>query len=194
MKWSVFLFVMVVLSTVVSAEGVLVASKSPIVESSGLYLAMGNGLVGQGDLLRATQVYEKGLLLGEDAFILNNLGVISIQQGKVAVAKGFFERSVLANPLYELPRMSLAILYHQEKEYVAAMFELEFLIEKNPSNPSYHYDLAINIADRFREEHVGNLDDAILQFKEADRQSPGFMKSRENIAALENVKKVMGIV
>ncbi|MFH1073054.1 MAG: tetratricopeptide repeat protein [Nanoarchaeota archaeon] len=113
------------------------------------------------------------------------------QEGKLAQAEEYLLRAVKADQYYERARNNLAVLYHEEKRYDEAIRQLIVLKKIDPNNPSYHYDLGIDLADLFREQGVGDLDDAIKEFEEADRLSPGYAKSLENIEALKNVKKAM---
>jgi tetratricopeptide (TPR) repeat protein len=170
----------------------IVAKDRAVIESADLYLAMGNQFYERGNTETAMHLYERGIgYEPENEFVLNNMGYYYHQQGEDVKAEEYLLRAVKADQYYERARMNLAVLYHDEKRYDEAVQQLIVLKKIDPNNPSYHYDLGINLAGLFREQGVGNLDDAIAEFVEADRLSPGYAKSVENIEALKNVKKAM---
>jgi tetratricopeptide (TPR) repeat protein len=89
-------------------------------------------------------------------------------------------------------RNNLAVLYYRSGEYNKAIAHLRALIALSPENPSYHYDLAINLVDRFRntdEKSMADLDEALLQYEKANELSQGYLHSVENIAVLKKVLK-----
>jgi len=87
-------------------------------------------------------------------------------------------------------RNNLAIIYHDQGEYTKALNQLRALINLKPENPSYHYDLAINLVDRFRntaEQNQADLEEALAEFEKANTLQPGYSHSRENIDVLKRI-------
>lgn len=87
-------------------------------------------------------------------------------------------------------RNNLAVLYYKQGEYLKAIQHLEFLTEHYPDNPSYHYDLAINLVDRFRnseEQSVQDLLDALAEYNRVVELEPGYSHANENIEVLKQI-------
>jgi tetratricopeptide (TPR) repeat protein len=89
-------------------------------------------------------------------------------------------------------RNNLAVIYYKQGKYTEAISQLRVLIQSEPDNPSYHYDLAVNLVDKFRnsqEQILADLEEALAEYEKADSLEPGYASARENIEVL---KKVMG--
>ncbi|MFH1916522.1 MAG: tetratricopeptide repeat protein [Nanoarchaeota archaeon] len=199
-KRSIFIIgiVFIILFSVFAFAGsqVILYSKEKIDTASGdLYLSLGNTFYKQGNTEEAVKWYLKGLEYEPDnEFVLNNVGFYYIEKGNYAQAEAYLQRAVAKDQYYETARNNLAVLYNKEKRYDEAIQQLLVLTKIDPNNPSYQYDLGINLADLFREENIGNLDDAIIRFQTAIELSPGYAHAEENIKALNEVKVAMGIV
>jgi tetratricopeptide (TPR) repeat protein len=88
---------------------------------------------------------------------------------------------------------NLAVLYYREGKYSEAISNLIILTESEPANPSYHYDLAVNLVDRFRNTDEKSLDDlyeALAEYERAEQLLPGYSYAAENIAVLEGILKI----
>jgi len=89
-------------------------------------------------------------------------------------------------------RNNLAVIYYKQGKYPEAINQLSTLIQLEPNNPSYNYDLAVNLVDKFRnsqEQSLADLEEALAEYEKADSLEPGYASARENIEVL---KRVMG--
>lgn len=87
-------------------------------------------------------------------------------------------------------RNNLAVIYYKQGKYSEAISQLRILIQSEPDKPGYHYDLAINLVDRFRnskEQSLADLEEALSEYEITDRLSPGYSHTRENIEVLKRV-------
>lgn len=87
-------------------------------------------------------------------------------------------------------RNNLAVIYFKQGKYSEAIAQLRILIQLEPDNPSYHYDLAVNLVDRFRnskEQSLADLQEALLEYERTDSLSPGYSHARENIEVLRRI-------
>lgn len=81
--------------------------------------------------------YEKGFEEFQKAYdistynhiINNNLGVCLLRNGKIEESKKYFEESIRINPVYDEPKLNLAVIYFNEKNYKKA---LEYTKSANP--------------------------------------------------------------
>ena len=90
-------------------------------------------------------------------------------------------------------RNNLAVLYYNQGKYTDAIRNLRVLVSSEPENPSFHYDLAVNLVDRFRntdEKSIDDLFEALREYELVNGLSPGYENSVNNIAALKEVLKV----
>jgi tetratricopeptide (TPR) repeat protein len=90
-------------------------------------------------------------------------------------------------------RNNLAIIYYKQGKYSEAVNQLRALIQSEPENPSYHYDLAVNLVDNFRnskEQSLQDLEEALAEYEKANNLQPGYSHAAENIEVL---KRVMGL-
>ncbi|MBU0666376.1 MAG: tetratricopeptide repeat protein [Nanoarchaeota archaeon] len=155
------------------------------------YNSLGNYLLNKGNFEKALKAYKIALLLSpSDEQILNNIGVYYWMIGNEEEAKNYFSQASEKNLEYENARSNLAYLYNKDGNYADAKSELRFLVEKNSNNPSYNYDLAINIAMDYRYNKEGDLKEAIKYFEKANELSQGYEKAKENIDVLKNVLSI----
>jgi tetratricopeptide (TPR) repeat protein len=185
-----FLFIM--MGSLVHAKVIIASEQQQALVDVDSYITIGNALMQQGDFAAARSVYLQGLSFGEDARLLNNLGTLEATVGNAELAEDYYLRSIAADPAHQPSRMGLSVIYHSQSKYDEAIARLQELTALDSQNPSYWYDLGINIANRFRYTGEGNLDDAIAAFVTADQLSPGYMYALENIAVLERVQHEMG--
>lgn len=160
---------------------------------SNFYLSMGNYLYNGGYKESAYKIYQIGLTIDpNNANLLNSIGMYYESEGERKLAEEYFLKALNKDENNLFARNNLAIIYHDDKKYNEAIEQLKALIELNNDNPSYHYDLAINLADNFRNNNIGNLDDAISEFERAESLSPDYMNAKENIEVLTKIKNLMG--
>jgi tetratricopeptide (TPR) repeat protein len=87
-------------------------------------------------------------------------------------------------------RNNLAVIYYKQGKYSEAINQLQTLIQLEPDNPSYHYDLAINLVDRFRnskEQSLADLENALVEYEKVDALQPGYSHARDNIEVLKRI-------
>jgi Flp pilus assembly protein TadD len=87
-------------------------------------------------------------------------------------------------------RNNLAVIYYKQGKYSEAINQLSTLIQLEPNNPSYHYDLAVNLVDKFRnsqEQSLAYLEEALVEYERADSLQPGYANAKENIEVLKRV-------
>lgn len=156
--------------------------------SSDFYHSLGNKIYEKGDQENAVKLWlvavEKDPM---NEGPLSNLGVYYAEQKDFDLAEDYLQRSLRIDPYNEIARMNLALIYNYQGLHDEAIQQLLVLLKIDESNPSYHYDLAINMADLYRKQGIGDLNDAIAEFRKADELKPGFAKAKENIKALKEV-------
>ena len=87
-------------------------------------------------------------------------------------------------------RNNLAVIYNKQGKYTQAIYHLRELIITEPANPGYHYDLAINLVDRFRntaEPDIKDLQQALAEYEKTNELEPGYAHVQENIDVLQRV-------
>jgi tetratricopeptide (TPR) repeat protein len=127
----------------------------------------------------------------KDPAFYKSLGNELVRQGKPG-AEVAYERSLALKEDLNL-RNNLAVIYYRNGKYDDAIKNLEVLIADDPQDPSHHYDLAVNLVDKFRNTENRSLDDlytALSEYQNAEQLSPGFANAENNIAALKNVLKI----
>lgn len=107
-----------------------------------------------------------------------------------------YTRAIVAYETYLLlaedmdVRNNLAVLYYRQARYTEAISQLRVLINSEPENPSYHYDLAVNLVDKFRntlDQEFEYLSEALEEYETADELSPGYENAKENADVLREV-------
>ncbi len=139
------------------------------------------GLAAASGVLIAAQTKQAGY---------NDAAYYAYTAGDKAAAEHLYLLAIKEDPSYRLARYNLATLYFQESRYDDAIGQLETLVQQDPSNAAYHYDLAVNLVENIRQNGKGldQFDRALSEYKEADALSPGFSHVTENIAVLERIK------
>ncbi len=120
------------------------------------------------------------------------LGDEYVKQGKNLKATVAYEQSLVFGYNEEV-ESNLAVLYHNEGFYSDAITHLSSLAWTSPENPSYHYDLAVNLVDKFRNTEDKSLDDlyeALAEYGKAEQLEPGYAYAKENIAVLKGILKI----
>jgi len=125
----------------------------------------------------------------------NDAAYYANQEGKNGAAERLYLLALDENPAYETARYNLATLYFQQGKFDEAIAQLEILVRQDPSNPGYHYDLAVNLIENIRQNGKGleQFDRAIGEYQTAESLSPGFAYAAENLAALAKIKAEFGI-
>jgi tetratricopeptide (TPR) repeat protein len=158
-----------------------------------LYSSLGNFLFKEGMTGNAIAAYEKSIELdGDDPMVLNNLGV-SYLESDVKKAESYFREALRHDPMYVMARKNLAVLQSNQGKYRDAIANYRELIDSNPDNVEYLYDLAVNLGNQFYHESrdVSDLDEALRLYKKVNELSPGFMHTQENIKVLNEVKALI---
>ena len=119
------------------------------------------------------------------------LGNYFAEQGEYEKAITAYESCLLLGEDKDA-RNNLAVLYHKQGRYSEAINQLRRLIIIQPDNPSYHYDLAVNLVDRFRrteEKNIADLEEALAEYERAEALEPGYAYAAQNIEVLRKVMK-----
>ncbi|MBN2458750.1 tetratricopeptide repeat protein [Candidatus Woesearchaeota archaeon] len=127
-----------------------------------------------------------------DVEFYRSLGNHFAEQGNYDEAIGAYESGLLLGEDENLLN-NLAVLYNGQGKYDEAVAKLRRLILIDENNPSYHYDLAVNLVDKFRNSNEQSLDDLLEALKEyelVEQLSPGYSHAAENIAVLKEVLQI----
>ena len=98
-----------------------------------------------------------------------------------------YEKAVALNPEYKEALSNLAVSYNKVGEHDKAAAALRKLVELDPANANFHYDLAVEVVLTIKEDNDGTIaevEEAITHFEAAD----GLANAEENIAFLENLR------
>lgn len=127
-----------------------------------------------------------------DPLFYKALGNELAKKGETDKAAIAYEQSLALAEDLEV-RNNLAVIYYGEARYPEAITQLRALAAAEPGNPSYHYDLAVNLVDKFRNTDDKSLDDlyeALAEYEKASQLSPGFSNSGQNIEVLRRVLRI----
>ncbi len=143
-----------------------------------------------------------GFVIGENIILKTNnpdfkkdpefykaLGNYYVQQKEIEKARLTYESCLLLGEDDEV-KNNLALIYHEQGKYSEAINQLRALIITAPDNPSYHYDLAVNLVDKFRnteDKNINDLLEALVEYEKADQLEPGYMYAKENIEVIQRV-------
>jgi len=125
----------------------------------------------------------------KDPEFYKELGNYFVKSGELDKAAVAYESCLLLGDDKDV-RNNLAIIYHSQGKYSEAISQLRILIQSDSNNPSYHYDLAINLVDQFRnieDKNIQELEEALSDYEKADALQPGYMHARENIDVLKRI-------
>ena len=95
---------------------------------------------------------------------------------------GGIPKTVATNPDFSLD------LFAIEK---AMSSNTRAVLINNPNNPTYHYDLAVCLVDRYRytDGNLIDLEEAIIEYEKAEQLEPGYEFASENVAVLKDIYK-----
>ena len=124
-----------------------------------------------------------------DPEFYNSLGNYFVQHEEIGKAINAYETGLTFGENAET-RNNLAVIYYRQGEYDEAIANLRILIKDYPDNPSYHYDLAVNLVDKFRsssEQSIADLEEALAEYQLAEELQPGYANAQGNIEVLKQV-------
>lgn len=127
----------------------------------------------------------------QDPEFYKALGNHFTEQGEYENAAVAYETCLLLGEDLDV-RNNLAVIYYKQARYTQAIYQLRKLIILEPDNPGYHYDLAINLVDRFRnteEQNINDLEEALAEYERVEELEPGFAHAKENIGVLRRILK-----
>ena len=126
---------------------------------------------------------------GKDPEFYKALGNHFAEKGQFAEAIVAYESCLLLGD-DRVVRNNLAVLYYQQGKYLEAIAQLRSLLIQEPNNVGLHYDLAVNLVDRFRnskEQSLADLEEAFAEYEKANELQPGYSHTQENIEVLKTV-------
>src|SRR5690348_16204037 len=94
-----------------------------------------------------------------EAYRLNTLGVAYMNQQRPADAQKYFERSLAANPKFEVARLNLGISFLAQQKLESARTALSEAAEKLPKDPFAWYNLGLTYKD------LGDAEKGVEAFK-----------------------------
>ncbi|MCB1628691.1 MAG: tetratricopeptide repeat protein, partial [Xanthomonadales bacterium] len=107
------------------------------------YLAMGIGLAGQGQLIQAQAVFDRGLAaVGETPELLYNAGLARALSGQLGASLNFFERALVLRPVYQEARENLAGVHAELGQFDAAAAQFRIAAEQMPDDADTWFLLA----------------------------------------------------
>ncbi len=189
-NYIIFIAVLLVLSSIVFAQNIIIRSNS---KDTNLYLSLGDFLYKRGYEEQALKAYEKAYQLDpQNKAVLNNLGHYYKDKNPL-MAEDYFIQALEVDQGYEKARNNLALLYYKNEQYGNAVEHLRILVEDYPKSIQYNYDLAINLAHKFRYEGFlyDDLVEAIKLFKMVYEMDPSFEHAKENLLVLENIRRTI---
>jgi len=143
-------------------------------------------------VLGVTLIITNKPLTKNDAELHYITGNVLYKQSDYEKAITSFEKAVSINPLHEEALNNLAFLYNKLGDYKKAAAHLAELVNIDPTNPSYHYDYAINLVMNIKKTKQGEIQEietALEEFSIADQLEPGFLNAKENIEFLGGMKQ-----
>jgi len=128
----------------------------------------------------------------QDASFYKALGDYFAEHQETSKAISMYEQSLSLGKDLDVTN-NLAVLYHTTGNYKKAIEQVEELVEAKPENPSYHYDLAVNLVARFRNTEDKQMEDLYLALEEyelAERLEPGYENAKQNAEVIRQVLKI----
>jgi len=178
-------------SSIVVATTLIIRSNT---DDSNIFISLGNFFLRNNNEAAALAVYEKGLELSPDnTGILNNLGYYYKDKNPL-LAEDYFLKALSLDPEYDTARNNLALLYHSVENYGEAVKHLRILVEKNPDNIQYNYDLAVNLGLKYRfgGNDYNDLNEALNYFAIVYEMEPNYEHALDNIRVLNEIKNMLG--
>ena len=186
----IILGIILLLSSIVVATTLIIQSNS---DESNVFISLGNFFLNNDNEAVALAVYEKGLQIHpEDTGLLNNLGFYYKDKNPL-LAEDYFLEALSLEPKYDTARNNLALLYHGIEQYDKAVTHLKILVERNPDNIQYNYDLAVNLGLKYRfgGNDYNDLISALNYFAIVYNMDKSFEHTMENIKVLNEIKRML---
>ena len=125
---------LLLISCFFSSFSVIDAGELAFQEAAGYY---NEGVIAQkgGYFDDADTAYNKALMLDQDLeyykFIMNNIGVIQIEQEDFEAAEICFRKALEEDPDYKVARFNLGLLFYMKKDYPKALKQILKVLEIN---------------------------------------------------------------
>ena len=187
----IVLGIVLLFSSIVVATTLIIRSNT---DDPNIFISLGNFFLNNDNEAAALAVYEKGLELDpENTGLLNNLGYYYKDKNPL-LAEDYFLESLYLEPEYDTARNNLALLYHGIEQYGKAVDHLKILVERNPDNIQYNYDLAVNLGLKYRfgGNDYNDLNEALNYFAIVYNMDPNFEHALDNIKVLNEIKSLLG--
>lgn len=126
---------------------------------------------------------------------LNDAAYFAYGDGNHAAAERLYLAALEENPSYETARYNLATLYFEQGRFDDAIAQLEALVAEDPSNPRYHYDLAVNLVENIRQNERGfdQWGRAMDAYRTTLALDPSFPHAAENLAVMGLIAAEYGV-
>ncbi len=190
MKKALLLALAFILPSLVIGQTILVQKG---MTDARILLNLGDYLLKNGFEDAAQSAYEKALQLDhKDTVVLNGIGYF-YREKNPNLAEEYFLKALETDPLDEVTRINLALLYGNMSNYGSAIKHLAFLVENHPENTTYMYELANNLASRYYyvTKEYSDLKSALDNFKKAKDMDSDYPHVKEKIKALTEVMKMI---
>lgn len=179
------------LSSIVLGATLIIQSNT---DDPNIFISLGNFFLNNNNEAAALAVYEKGLELSPDnSGLLNNLGYYYKDKNPL-LAEDYFLKALSLDQEYDTARNNLALLYHGIEQYDNAVTHLKILVERNPDNIQYNYDLAVNLGLKYRfgGNDYNDLISALNYFAIVYNMDKNFEHTMDNIKVLNEIKNMLG--
>ena len=149
-------------------------------DNIGAYNNLGLIYLAQGKLELAQFVYERAeqTVIGakDDPLLEANLGRVYLAQGKRAPAREKFQKAIELDPKLVAPRLGLASLYMDDRDWESTEETLKPALELDPENPAIHVNLGIAYRGQ------GRFEDSIKAYNKALELDPAQLDIYLNLA------------
>jgi type IV pilus assembly protein PilF len=185
--------IIIVLLSGIAIAQIIATSKTGNLNDPLIYISLGDYLQKNGQEDYAVSLYEKALEIDpSNLAALNNLGYYYREKNPL-LAEDYFRKALRVDPSYNAARNNLALLYHYLGNYRSSVEQFSILVETDPDNIQYNYDLAINLAKKFY--HVTkSYDDLILAksyFEKVYAKDKNFEHALDNIKVLDEIQRTI---
>ncbi len=138
-------------------------------------IRLADALANEGRLEESVREFEKAL--AEDptnVIVLVGLGMVQRELLRLDEAEALLKKAIASAPSHVLARYTLASIYEQKRQYVAAQTQWQELLEIPDPSPEVGSRRAEYWAHLgFAHEQLGRLDDAVAAFSEARQLAEG---------------------
>lgn len=149
-------------------------------DNIGAYNNLGLIYLAQGKLELAQFVYERAeqTVIGakDDPLIEANLGRVYLAQEKTGAAREKFQRAISLDEKLVAPRLGLASLYMDDRDWDSTVETLTPALELDPKNPAIHVNLGIAYRGQ------GRFEDSIKAYNKALELDPSQLDIYLNLA------------